>query len=56
MLHVLGLRASLPEAFAEGYEPVEAGAGTVCFVRGGRVRVTVPLRPGGGEPTLELLR
>ncbi len=31
LLHVLGLRASLPEAFAEGYEPVEAGAGTALL-------------------------
>jgi (1->4)-alpha-D-glucan 1-alpha-D-glucosylmutase len=56
LLHVLGIRNGLPEAFAGDYEPLDAGPDTVAFVRGGRVRVTVPLRPGGGEPTLELLR
>ncbi|HET8606514.1 MAG TPA: alpha-amylase family glycosyl hydrolase [Gaiellaceae bacterium] len=55
LLHVLAIRNGLPEAFAGAYEPVDAGPDAVAFVRGGRVRVTVPLRPGGGEPTLELL-
>jgi (1->4)-alpha-D-glucan 1-alpha-D-glucosylmutase len=56
LLHVLGIRNGLPEVFAGAYEPVEAGSDTLSFVRAGRVRITVPLRPGGGEPTLELLR
>ncbi|MGZ4258143.1 MAG: alpha-amylase family glycosyl hydrolase [Gaiellaceae bacterium] len=55
LLHVLGIRNGLPEAFAGSYEPVDAGPDTVSFVRGGRVRVTVPVRSGGGEPVLELL-
>jgi (1->4)-alpha-D-glucan 1-alpha-D-glucosylmutase len=42
---VLGLRAEMPEAFFGAYEPVEAGPGRLAFVRGGRVRVVIPLRP-----------
>ena len=40
----LQLRAQRPEAFAGGYEPIEAE--DVCaFTRGGEVLVAVPLRP-----------
>ncbi len=42
---VLGLRAEMPEAFFGAYEPIEAGAGRLAFMRGGRVRVVIPLRP-----------
>jgi (1->4)-alpha-D-glucan 1-alpha-D-glucosylmutase len=42
---VLRLRAELPEAFFGAYEAVDVGADRVGFVRGGRVRVVVPLRP-----------
>jgi (1->4)-alpha-D-glucan 1-alpha-D-glucosylmutase len=42
---VLRLRAELPEAFFGAYEPLELGPDHVGFVRGGRVRVVVPLRP-----------
>lgn len=56
LLHVLGIRNGLPEAFRGSYEPVDAGPDTLCFVRGGVVRVTVPLRAGGGEPSLELVQ
>ncbi|HEY6030705.1 MAG TPA: hypothetical protein VIU44_09085, partial [Gaiellaceae bacterium] len=55
LLHVLGIRNGLPEPFAGSYEPLDAGPDAVSFVRGGRVRVTVPVRSGGGEPILELL-
>jgi (1->4)-alpha-D-glucan 1-alpha-D-glucosylmutase len=55
LLHVLGIRNGLPEVFAGSYEPVAAGPDVVCFVRGGRVKVTVPVRRGGGEASLELL-
>jgi (1->4)-alpha-D-glucan 1-alpha-D-glucosylmutase len=42
---VLRLRAEHPEAFFGAYEPIDAGPGRVGFVRGGRIRVVVPLRP-----------
>jgi (1->4)-alpha-D-glucan 1-alpha-D-glucosylmutase len=42
---VLRLRAEHPEAFFGAYEPIDAGPDRVAFVRGGRVRVVVPLRP-----------
>jgi (1->4)-alpha-D-glucan 1-alpha-D-glucosylmutase len=42
---VLRLRAEHPEAFFGAYEPIDAGPNRVAFVRGGRVRVVVPLRP-----------
>jgi len=41
----LRLRAAHPEAFAGDYEPLDLGASRVGFVRGGRIRVVVPLRP-----------
>ena len=43
---VLRLRADHPEAFFGSYEPLDVGAERVGFVRGGRIRVVVPLRPG----------
>jgi (1->4)-alpha-D-glucan 1-alpha-D-glucosylmutase len=43
---VLGLRAKHPEAFLGSYEPLDLGPDRVGFVRGGLVRVVVPLRPG----------
>src|SRR5207248_1524722 len=46
---VLRVRAAHPEAFAGSYEPLELGPGHVGFVRGGRIRVVVPLRPDGAE-------
>jgi (1->4)-alpha-D-glucan 1-alpha-D-glucosylmutase len=53
---VLGLRAGRPEAFAGSYEPLDLGADRVGFVRGGAIRVVVPLRPGdrvdGGDSDL----
>lgn len=42
---VLRLRAELPEAFFGAYEPLDLGPDRVGYVRGGRVRVVVPLRP-----------
>jgi (1->4)-alpha-D-glucan 1-alpha-D-glucosylmutase len=42
---VLHLRAELPEAFLGAYEPLDLGADRIGFVRGGRIRVVVPLRP-----------
>src|SRR3954451_17444608 len=44
---VLHVRAEYPEAFFGAYEPLELGPDHVGFIRGGRVRVVVPLRPGG---------
>ncbi len=53
---VLHVRAEYPEAFFGAYEPLDLGPDHVGFVRGGRVRVVVPLRPdgvaGGGEDDL----
>ena len=42
---VLWLRAKHPEAFLGSYEPLDLGPDQVGFVRGGLVRVVVPLRP-----------
>jgi len=42
---VLRLRADHPEAFFGSYEPLDLGPDRVGFVRGGRIRVVVPLRP-----------
>jgi (1->4)-alpha-D-glucan 1-alpha-D-glucosylmutase len=42
---VLRLRAEYPEAFYGSYEPLDVGVDRVGFVRGGRIRVVVPLRP-----------
>jgi (1->4)-alpha-D-glucan 1-alpha-D-glucosylmutase len=53
---VLHVRAEYPEAFFGAYEPLDLGPDHVGYVRGGRVRVVVPLRPGvvagGGEDDL----
>jgi (1->4)-alpha-D-glucan 1-alpha-D-glucosylmutase len=43
---VLQVRAEYPEAFFGSYEPLDLGPDCVGFVRGGRVKVVVPLRPG----------
>jgi (1->4)-alpha-D-glucan 1-alpha-D-glucosylmutase len=54
---VLHLRMERPEAFADDYEPLDLGPDRVGFVRGGAIRVVVPLRAGdradGGD--LDLL-
>jgi (1->4)-alpha-D-glucan 1-alpha-D-glucosylmutase len=42
---VLQVRAEYPEAFFGSYEPLDLGPDHVGFVRGGRVKVVVPLRP-----------
>ncbi len=44
---VLAVRADYPDAFAGSYEPLELGPETCGFVRGGRIRVVVPLRRNG---------
>ena len=53
---VLRLRAERSEAFAGGYEPLDLGPDHVGFVRGGAIRVVVPLRAGdhvgGGDGDL----
>ncbi len=41
----LTLRAEHAEAFAGGYEPVDAGAGVCAYVRGGRVLVAAAVQP-----------
>jgi hypothetical protein len=43
---VLHLRMEQPEAFAGEYEPLDLGPDRIGFVRGGTIRVVVPLRPG----------
>jgi (1->4)-alpha-D-glucan 1-alpha-D-glucosylmutase len=43
---VLRLRSEQPEAFAGDYEPLDLGPNRIGFVRGGRIRVVVPLRAG----------
>ena len=46
---VLRIRAAHPGAFAGSYEPLDLGPSRVGFVRGGLVRVVVPLRPEDRE-------
>ena len=46
----LALRARRPAAFAGSYEPLEAGADTCAFLRGGDVKVAVALRGELVEP------
>jgi (1->4)-alpha-D-glucan 1-alpha-D-glucosylmutase len=48
----LRLRAEHPQAFSGSYEPLDLPPDQVGFVRGGRIRVVVPLRPGvaAGSP------
>ena len=41
----LRLRSEHPDAFAGSYEPLDLGPDRVGFIRGGLVRVVVPLRP-----------
>ncbi|MDX6481309.1 MAG: (1-_4)-alpha-D-glucan 1-alpha-D-glucosylmutase [Gaiellaceae bacterium] len=43
---VLALRAERPDVFTGSYEPIDAGPDRVAYVRGGAIRVVVPLRPG----------
>jgi (1->4)-alpha-D-glucan 1-alpha-D-glucosylmutase len=53
---VLHLRAERPEAFGGDYEPLDLGPDRVGFLRGGAIRVVVPLRFGdradGGDRDL----
>jgi (1->4)-alpha-D-glucan 1-alpha-D-glucosylmutase len=42
---LLRLRAEWPEAFGGSYEPLDLGPDRVGFVRGGKIKVVVPLRP-----------
>jgi (1->4)-alpha-D-glucan 1-alpha-D-glucosylmutase len=53
---VLHLRAEHPGAFEGSYEPLDLGPDHVGFVRGGAIRVVVPLRAGdradGGDRDL----
>jgi (1->4)-alpha-D-glucan 1-alpha-D-glucosylmutase len=53
---VLHLRAKHPGAFEGSYEPLDLGPDHVGFVRGGAIRVVVPLRAGdradGGDRDL----
>jgi (1->4)-alpha-D-glucan 1-alpha-D-glucosylmutase len=51
----LALRAEHADAFAGGYEPLDLGPDRVGFVRGGRIRVEVPLRPGGAPQELTVV-
>ena len=43
---VLRLRSERPDAFAGDYEALDLGPDRIAFVRGGTVRVVVPLRAG----------
>jgi (1->4)-alpha-D-glucan 1-alpha-D-glucosylmutase len=44
----LDLRSRRPSAFAGDYEPVDAGPGTVAYLRAGEVLVVVPVRDRDG--------
>ena len=50
---LLDLRARRPEAFAGGYEPIDAGAGVCAYVRGGEVLVAVAVREGASAEVPE---
>jgi (1->4)-alpha-D-glucan 1-alpha-D-glucosylmutase len=52
---VLAVRADHPDAFAGSYEPLDLGPERVGYVRGGRIRVEVPLRPGGAPQELSVI-
>jgi (1->4)-alpha-D-glucan 1-alpha-D-glucosylmutase len=54
ILRLLGLRARRPEPFAGDYEPLEAGAETCAFLRGGALMVIVGVRSGTPGGTLAL--
>jgi (1->4)-alpha-D-glucan 1-alpha-D-glucosylmutase len=43
---VLRLRSERPDAFAGDYEPLDLGPNRIGFVRGGAIRIVVPLRDG----------
>ncbi len=47
---VLRLRATHPDAFDGTYEPLDLGSDRIGFVRGGTIRVVVPLRPEDAVP------
>jgi (1->4)-alpha-D-glucan 1-alpha-D-glucosylmutase len=51
----LALRAEHPGAFVGDYEPLDLGPDRVGFVRGGRIRVEVPLRAGGPAQEVTVL-
>jgi (1->4)-alpha-D-glucan 1-alpha-D-glucosylmutase len=53
--YALALRAEHPDAFAGAYEPLDLGPDRVGFVRGGRIRVEVPLRSGGRPQELSII-
>jgi (1->4)-alpha-D-glucan 1-alpha-D-glucosylmutase len=46
VLRLLGLRARRPAPFAGDYTPVDGGAGTCAFLRGGELLVVVGVRGG----------
>jgi (1->4)-alpha-D-glucan 1-alpha-D-glucosylmutase len=52
ILRLLGLRARRPAPFAAGYEPVDGGADTCAFLRGGDILVLAALRDAPSEGTL----
>jgi (1->4)-alpha-D-glucan 1-alpha-D-glucosylmutase len=52
IVRALDLRARRPQAFAGGYEPLEAGEGACAFVRGGDVLCAVATRERWDEAAL----
>lgn len=51
VITALRLRARRPEAFAGGYEPMDAGEEVCAYRRGEGVLVAVPVRPGSRKPS-----
>ena len=51
----LALRAAHPDAFAGSYEPLDLGPDAFGFVRGGAIRVVVPLRRGAAAQELSVV-
>ncbi|HYZ29756.1 MAG TPA: malto-oligosyltrehalose synthase [Thermoleophilaceae bacterium] len=48
----LDLRKRRPDAFAGGYEPIEAGEKAIAYLRGGEVLVAAEIHPGGADTVI----
>jgi (1->4)-alpha-D-glucan 1-alpha-D-glucosylmutase len=54
IVKLLRLRAQRPEAFAGGYEPLDAGPAGCAFIRGGQIMTIVKLPRAGSDGSAEL--
>jgi (1->4)-alpha-D-glucan 1-alpha-D-glucosylmutase len=53
VIAALALRKRRPEAFAGGYEPVDAGDRAIAYIRGGAVFVAAEIFPGASLPVAD---